>query len=291
MQTFASTSQIADRKPASVFAPAWSAEKKSQAFDTATSSFLPIPRKTSCACGGGCPSCQGKLSKRPLLSGRENANAVQEGEDPIHQPLIDRFRADEHLPPGGRDEAGIPVGPSDAEIKYDGLGLPCPRSTEVAQSIDLRTEGLAAGFGTAYGIHALMRVRPDGRTWDGTQIPESLTTQTTSCPESLTRGNPCSGDSTFIVGSASGNSSVLASPRPGARNRFWDFHTTHVRPRDVSVLHDPSRNPQNIDSCSTVCNQQYHCGGNIIGRHTITRTFTKGVHNGRDVTFVDVVKT
>ena len=45
-------------------------------------------------------------------------------EDPIHQPLIEDFRRRHGLPPGGRDEQGRQVGPSDAEIKYGGLLLP-----------------------------------------------------------------------------------------------------------------------------------------------------------------------
>lgn len=241
----------------------------------------PLVRTNSdCACGGGCPRC------------RETADSFWDVEDdPIHRPLIEEFRRREHLPPRGRDEAGMPVGPSDAEIKYGGLLMPCPQSTEVASVIDLTNAALAAGFRTAYGIHAQIRVRPDGRTWDGTQIPESLTTGANSCPDTLTRGDPCSGGSTFTVGAASGNSPVLPGPRPGARNRFWDFHTTHVRPRSVSVLHDATRNPANLDTCSTVCNQEYLCGGNTIGRHTITRTYRKGVYNGQNVTLVDVTKT
>jgi hypothetical protein len=211
--------------------------------------------------------------------------------DPIHSGLIQGFREREQLPPGGRDQTGD-QGPSVAQMKYGGLLLPCPQSTEVAAVIDMRNEGLAAGFATAYGIHSQMRVRPDARTWDGTSIFESLTVGTNNCPGTLTTGDPCSGGSTpFVVGAASGRSTVLPGPRPGAINRFWDFHVTHVRPPSVSVLHDATRNPANLNTCSTVCNQQYLCAGNVIGRHVITRTYRKGSHNGRDVTFVEVTKT
>ncbi len=210
-------------------------------------------------------------------------------DDPIHRPLINEFRRREQVMP--QEEGGGVKGPSAARLKYGGLLLSCPAQTELANSINLRSEALAAGFRTAYGIHAQMRVRPDERTWDGTQITEALTAGANTCPDTLTRGEPCSGGSTFTVGAPSGNSSVLSGPRPGAINRFWDFHTTHVRPRTVSVLHDPARNPAGLNTCSTVCNQQYSCDGRVIGRHTITRTYTKGVHNGLDVTFADIVKT
>ena len=238
------------------------------------------------------PAHNDERRTEPAQGGQEVINSrMDAADDPIHRPLIERFRQQEQLPPSGRDETGAPTGPSDAEIKYGGLLMPCPSTTEVGTTIDLRAQGLAAGFRTTYGIHAQMRVRPDGRTWDNTQITESLTTGSNSCPDTLTRGEPCSGGSTFTVGAVSGNSSVLAAPRPGARNRFWDFHTTHVRPRSVSVLHDAARNPASLDTCSTACHQEYHCGGAVIGRHVITRTYSKGLHNGQNVTFVDITKT
>lgn len=39
-------------------------------------------------------------------------------EDPLHQPMLDEFRRQQGQPPGGIDEQGFQVGPSDAEIKY-----------------------------------------------------------------------------------------------------------------------------------------------------------------------------
>ncbi len=47
------------------------------------------------------------------------------GDDPIHAPIIADYRKEHDLPAGGKDIAGNPVGPSDAEIKYGGV------STEV----------------------------------------------------------------------------------------------------------------------------------------------------------------
>jgi hypothetical protein len=38
--------------------------------------------------------------------------------DPIHDPIVEDYRRRHGLPPGGRDEEGGSVGPSDAEIKY-----------------------------------------------------------------------------------------------------------------------------------------------------------------------------
>jgi hypothetical protein len=41
--------------------------------------------------------------------------------DPIHQPIIERFRREQGLPEGGVDEFGHRVGPTDAEIIYGAL--------------------------------------------------------------------------------------------------------------------------------------------------------------------------
>lgn len=58
-----------------------------------------------------------------LPEGEENLMVVSdqrpgEGEDPVHQPMLDTFRNQQGQPPGGIDEGGNQVGPSDAEIKY-----------------------------------------------------------------------------------------------------------------------------------------------------------------------------
>jgi hypothetical protein len=59
------------------------------------------------------------------LTGRRVAllsQRIPPGEqDPIHAPLIEEYRRTAGLPPGGVDQFGNRVGPSDAEIKYGGL--------------------------------------------------------------------------------------------------------------------------------------------------------------------------
>lgn len=291
-----------------------------QTKPTPKPSFTPLQTgllQRKCACGnsagltGKCSECQKKqiaqtevypeslaLSRSAIASrfGHDfsqmqlHNNEVANGrtDDPIHQPLIDEFRRGEGLPLSGVDEFGQRVGPSEGEIKYTGLALPCPSRTEVDSTTDMTPGGLAAGFLSGYGIIAKMRVRPDARTWDGTRITESLTTSSSTCPPGLTQPGPCNGSSTFTVGQPSGGSAIL--PRqPGLINRFYDFHIS--RSRAVSFLHDSTRNPTGMNSCQTVCNQEYSCNGNVIGRHTITRNFRKGTHGGRDVTIIDVTKT
>ena len=215
----------------------------------------------------------------------ESANRHTD-EDPIHQPLIDDFRRREGLPQGGIDKSGDPIGPSDAQIKYQGLALQCPTSTEVESSVDLTPKALAAGYRTGYGSMVKMRVRPDARTWDGTKIAESLTQLPGTCPASLTK-SPCEGGPPFTVGAPTKGFSLLPV-QPGLINRFYDFHRTRS---DISLLHDQTRNPSGLNSCQSICKQEYSCEGTVIGQHTITRTFRKGTHGGKDVTIIDVTKT
>ena len=215
----------------------------------------------------------------------ESANGFHD-EDKIHQPLIDNFRRREGLPQGGVDKSGNPIGPSDAQIKYQGLALPCPASTEVEATVDLTPGALAAGYLTGYGIMAKMRVRPDERTWDGTKIAESLTELPGTCPAGLTK-SPCEGGPPFTVGAPTKGFS-LHPAEPGLINRFYDFHRTRS---EISLLHDRTRNPSGMNSCQASCKQEYSCGGKVIGQHVITRKFRKGAFAGKDVTIIDVTKT
>jgi hypothetical protein len=260
--------------------------------------------RRECACGGTAATSRpapGGLRKPPLGHDFARVRVLASGaaaepgqssdgpaDDPIHQPLIDEFRARQGLPPGGVDEFGSPVGPSDADIKYHGLALTCPTTTQVDGTTDLTAAGLAAGFRSAYGIVVRMRVTPDVRSWDGVRVSESFAPVSSTCPAGLTVPGPCSGDATFTVGAPSGGSNVLAV-QPGVRNCFYDFHTS--RSRTVSFLHDATRNPAGLDSCEVVCRQDYSCDGVVIGQHTVTRTFRKGVQGRTPVTIVDVTKT
>lgn len=163
----------------------------------------------------------------------------------------------------------------------------CPASVRVDNVTNLTQAGLQAGFLSAYGIIARMRVLPDSRTWDGKHVTESLMQISNTCPSGLTRPGPCNGNSTFTVGAASGRS-VLIPQQPAMRNRFYDFHAS--RSRNISFLHDPNRNPTGMNSCEAVCLQRYSCNGIVIGTHTVKRQYHKGTFNGRNVTIISVTK-
>lgn len=274
----------------------------------------------TCACGrsssegGECTECRAKGGHRAqsqeqkasrYFSGRGFAHnfadvrvdapsggAVAESrnsrgdEDPIHQPIIDDFRRRHGLPQGGVDKEGNRVGPSDAEIKYGGLALQCPSSVELESTINLNPEALANGYRTAYGILAKMRVLPDYRNWNGTQISEVVTPVPGTCPPNLTR-EPCASGPPFTVGAPT-KSSPVHPVEPGIRNRFYDFHRT--RWKSNSLLHDQTHNPQNLSTCESKCDQQYLCDGQVIGHFVMTNRYRKSTYQGKDVTIVDVTK-
>lgn len=56
-------------------------------------------------------------------------------EDELHKPMIEQYRRDAGLPPGGVDEFGKRVGPSDAEIKYGMLPLSAGPSIPYCPSV------------------------------------------------------------------------------------------------------------------------------------------------------------
>lgn len=178
------------------------------------------------------------------------------------------------------DEFGGGAVPMDEPPK---AAAKCPTKTVVEKTTDMTPDGIKKGYRTGYGAVATMMVEPDTTNWDGAQIVESFKQTKSTCPEEFGI-SPCSGSSTFTVG-AEGNSSVLGK-LAATKNRFYDFHIT--RWNKGSLLHD--RNPKNIDSCEAVCEQNYSCGGKVIGTHKITRTFTKGKSGNRDVTLVNVKK-
>lgn len=201
-------------------------------------------------------------------------------DDPIHTPLIDSYRQ-------SLEKEGVPVShqPGDAQIKYRGLAV-CPLRTTVESTRNITPIALRQGWRTAYGIAAVMRTEPVNRNWDGTPITESVSTVSNTCPSGVAN-NACTGSSTFTVG-APGRSARIGQLQ-AQRNRFYDFHISKWR--TGSLLHDRTRNPRNINSCTVVCNQTYSCLRNVIGRHRITRNYSKGVYNGNDVTIVNVTKT
>ena len=184
--------------------------------------------------------------------------------------------------PAARTETGPPAGAIPAHTEGSGTAT-CPSKSVVDTTTNATADGVK--YRTGMGAVTTIKVEPDNQTWDGKEIVESFPKPLTSdCPKEFGI-SPCAGNSHFIVG-ASRNSPVFGA-LPATKNRFYDFHET--RWKGGSLLHD--RNPGGIASCKISCEQNYACGGVVIGKHTITRTFTRNKVGSVDVTFVKVSKT
>lgn len=162
-----------------------------------------------------------------------------------------------------------------------------PKDIQVDTTTSFTQDALKAGYLSGLGIIARMQVLPDSSTWDGSEVVETVQQTSSTCPATLTQPEPCSGHSHFPIGAPMRGRDVRP-PQPAMRNRFYDIHTSQSR--DVSFLHDATRNPKGLDACETVCQQEYAFNGVPISLHSIRRQFRKGVVGGRNVTVVDASK-
>lgn len=162
-----------------------------------------------------------------------------------------------------------------------------PSGTRVDTVTSYTDAALQAGYLSGLGIVARMQILPDSTTWDGNQVVEAVQQTSSTCPDTLTVPGPCHGHSHFPIG-ASMRGRGVRPEQPAMRNRFHDIHTSQSQ--RVSFLHDATRNPRHLDSCESVCRQDYSYDGAIIGSHSIRRVFRKGTFDGHDVTIVDVTK-
>ena len=235
------------------------------------------PHSRKCA-SGGADGAQGKAWHCDSPLEEEAAQGPQHAE-PAPAKEAPGAAAPREEPPNALGESASVGEPMQSD---GGTSAPCPAKTVVEKVTNKMADGQK--YRTGMGAVAIIAVQPDSQTWDGASITESFKTPTSDCPKEFGI-NPCSGNSVFPVG-AGKNSPVFGSI-PATRNRFPDFHET--RWKGGSLLHE--RNPGGKDSCTIACEQQYSCGGKVIGTHTITRTFTKGKIGSVDVTFVSVSKT
>ena len=271
----------------------------------------PLGLKRGCGCaahGASCPARRDALS-RPAQAALRQARFVANDDDStggmrVRAPLDARGQGVAHdfthLPVTGMrdtfdghadDEGSEAVNARPGGGTSSGTQLPPvarPSGTRVDTTTSFTQAALQAGYLSGMGIIARMQVLPDSTTWDGGEVVESVQQTSSSCPDSLTQPGPCNGHSHFPIGGAMRGRGVRPA-QPAVRNRFYDIHTSESR--SVSFLHDPARNPAGLNSCDTVCRQDYSYGGFVIGSHSISRHFRKGVHAGRDVTIIDVTKT
>lgn len=182
----------------------------------------------------------------------------------------------------GADEGSARTRGADACTQPTGVRLV---STHQVQVPDYLTGGGSAG------ICAVMEALPTGSTLCLESIHEEVTLASgATCPDSLFEGGLCRGGSTFTPGR---NQVAACRSIEIPATGFTDRHTAQVR--GVSVLHDSTRNPRSLISCSFICNQRYYTLAgtteHTIGRFQIHYQVRRGTRDGHDVTDVTATKT
>jgi hypothetical protein len=160
-----------------------------------------------------------------------------------------------------------------------------PASVEFIKPQTIAYPDFLTGTSSA-GICALMKAFPEDQTLCPGSIKELVTLDksASTCPETLVKG-ACSGDSVFSPGKKQKLCDVAMSA-----TEFTDRHSIQVQ--TVSVLHDRKRNPKNLKSCKSVCNQKYFTVDtkNDLGDFQIVYELTKAKVDNKDVTNVKATK-
>jgi len=194
-----------------------------------------------------------------------------------------------HLVNWGRDETywssgQPPVCPETVAVKHLQ-----PVSLEQMLAIDHLP--LSTGVGAYLGMEVRPAARPAGGTWNGAVVVEDVWPLTDPCNLASVAGQPagyfCSCP-TRPMGRCDGQFTVgnpFADPAPTGMgvaepDVFWDLHAIRG---NGSLLHQANR-----ASCQVTCGQSYSCGGQVIGRFTITMTLTRD--DAAHVTRVSVAK-
>jgi len=114
-----------------------------------------------------------KLIQRDPDPSLEGLSFLQDlgGQDPIHGPLINQFRRDHGLPPGGVDPFGNQVGPTDFEIKSFMLQRPiCPSVTNIeGMKEDFKNPVFKTAYTEANCLTQASRSLPPGCRFSGNQ--------------------------------------------------------------------------------------------------------------------------
>ncbi len=184
-----------------------------------------------------------------------------------------------------RDDIG-----GDAGTPTGGDACTQPTGVRLVNTYQVQVPNYLTGGGSA-GICAVMEALPIGSTLCPSSIHEEVTLASgATCPDSLFEGGLCRGGSTFTPG-RNQVSACRGVDMPATG--FVDRHTAQVR--GVSVLHDSTRNPRNLASCSFTCNQRYYTlvgsTQNTIGRFQIQYQVRRGTRDGHDITDVTATKT
>lgn len=166
----------------------------------------------------------------------------------------------------------------------------CPSTISVSNvtQLDMKNEFFPLGFLTGMGGVATMVVGPSSTSWDGVAISESVSPVSTTCPAQVPSAAAlCTGSGSFDV---DGTYFYFVPPLPApfgpTHNTFYDIHWGPDGKFSALGPNDPN-------SCTVVCTQQYSCNGSRLGStFTITRTLTKSTAGSGNtpITLVTVTK-
>lgn len=185
------------------------------------------------------------------------------------------------LPPGG--PAPAPRTPAPAPPSPAPVACTPPTSIGLGASHTLSFPGYLTGG----GICSVMEAQPAVSNLCPS-VPEQVTSATGTCPPSLITGGICSGSSNFTIGRNQVRACAAVSMPP---NGFVDRHTIQLQ--NTSVLHDSTRNPAGLNSCSCTCDQRYFAGTSRtpIGRFQIRYDLAKATRGTQNITSVTATKT
>jgi hypothetical protein len=166
----------------------------------------------------------------------------------------------------------------------------CPSTISVPNvtQLDMKNQFFPLGFLTGMGAVATMVVGPSSTSWDGVAISESVSPVSSTCPAQVPSAAAlCTGSGSFDV---DGTYSYFVPPLPApfgpTHNTFYDIHWGPDGKFSALGPNDPN-------SCTVVCTQQYSCNGSALGSaFTITRTLTKSTAGpgNTPITLVTVTK-
>jgi hypothetical protein len=240
-----------------------------------------------------------RLHRRLTVNSPGDAYELEAKHDQV--PIIEKLRlssqvattqlqsaSDIHETMNLGEEASLPEG-------APGSSVPTPAGTRrCAQPNSVRLVSSHAlsfpGYLTGGGICAVMEALPR-RNLCSTGVVEQVTLASgATCPGTLLRPTLCSGSSVFTPGRNQVQTCrSLSMPTTG----FVDRHSVQLR--STSVLHDSTRNPRNLDSCTFTCNQRYFIRTGrregTVGRFQIRYDLAKGRQDGRNITTVRAAKT
>lgn len=151
----------------------------------------------------------------------------------------------------------------------------CPTATSISSRTAESLQEKFPTYKTGIGSYVAVQVSPT--TPSGVIVTETLSKGASTCPAGFP--NVCTtstGGTTSSLSIGTAATTLDGTNLAATPNIMWDEHAVAS---SSSLL-------ASGQSCSATCNQQYSCGGTVIGQYTITYSFTTSTISGTLVTNV-----